>query len=63
MFYIPNIDDYLKILTDEEVKYFVPIDFSKYFKFSRKKIVNKVKNKILEKLLNCFISFSKNMMN
>ena len=32
MLYIPNIDDYLKILTDEEVKDFVAINFSEYFK-------------------------------
>ena len=28
--YIPNIDDYLKILTDEEVKDFVVINVSEY---------------------------------
>ena len=28
----PKIDDYLKILTDEEVKDFVAINFSEYFK-------------------------------
>ena len=32
MFYIPKINDYLKILTDEEVKDFVSINFSNYFK-------------------------------
>ena len=32
MFYILKIDDYLKILSDEEVKDFVVITFSKYFK-------------------------------
>ena len=32
MLYIPKIDDYLKILTDEEVKDFVVINFSEYFK-------------------------------
>ena len=32
MFYIPKIDNYLKILTDEEVKDFVAINFSEYFK-------------------------------
>ena len=32
MLYIPNIDDYLNILTDEEVKDFVVIHFSEYFK-------------------------------
>ena len=29
MFYIPNIDDYFEILTDEEVKCFVSINFCK----------------------------------
>ena len=35
MLYIPKIDDYLKILTDEEVKDFVALDFSEYFKSIR----------------------------
>ena len=35
MLYIPNIDDYLKILTDKEMKGFVIISFSEYFKFTR----------------------------
>ena len=35
MLYIPKIDDYLKILTDEEVKDFVVIYFSEYFKSIR----------------------------
>ena len=35
MLYIPKIDDYLKILTDEEVKGFVAINFSEYFKSLR----------------------------
>ena len=33
MLYFPKIDDYLKILTDEEA--FVAINFSEYFKFIR----------------------------
>ena len=33
MFYTPKIDDYLEIVTDEEVKDFVAINFSEYFKF------------------------------
>ena len=33
--YIPKIEDYLKILTDGEVKDFVAINFSEYFKFAR----------------------------
>ena len=36
MLYIPKIDDYLKILTDEEVEDFVAINFSEYFKSIRK---------------------------
>ena len=32
MLYTPNIDDYLKILTNEEVKDFVAINFNEYFK-------------------------------
>ena len=32
MLYVPKIDDYLKVLTDEEVKNFVAINFSEYFK-------------------------------
>ena len=35
MLYIPKIDDYLKILTDEEVKDFIAINFSKYFKSAK----------------------------
>ena len=32
MLYVPKIDDYLKVLPDEEVKDFVAINFSEYFK-------------------------------
>ena len=35
MLYIPKIDDYLEILTDEEVKHFVSKNFSEYFKSIR----------------------------
>ena len=35
MLYIPKINDYIKILTDEEVKDFVAINFSEYFKSIR----------------------------
>ena len=35
MLYIPKINDYLEILTDEEVKDFVAISFSEYFKTIR----------------------------
>ena len=32
MLHIPTIDDYLRILTNEEVKDFVAIDFNEYLK-------------------------------
>ena len=32
MLYIPKIDDYLKVVTDEEVKDFAAINFREYFK-------------------------------
>ena len=52
MLYIPKIVDYLKILTDDQVKPFVAIDFSEYFKSTRKKLYSKlIENKILEKVL------------
>ena len=35
MLYIPKIDDYLQILIDEEMKSFVAIHFSEYFKSIR----------------------------
>ena len=35
MLYIPKIDCYWKILTDDEVKDFAAINFSEYFKSSR----------------------------
>ena len=38
MFCIPKIDDSLKILNDEEVKDFVGINFSEYFKSTREKL-------------------------
>ena len=36
MLYIPKTDDYSKILTEEEVKDFVYINFSEYVKSIRK---------------------------
>ena len=38
MLYIPKIGDYLKILSDDEVKVFVVINFSKWFKSTREKL-------------------------
>ena len=42
MLYIPKIDDYLKILTDEGAKDFVAINFIKYFKSTREKLYSKL---------------------
>ena len=42
MLYLPNIDDYLKIFTDDEVKDFAAINFSKYFKYTREKLYSKL---------------------
>ena len=36
MLYTPKIDEYLEILNDEEVKDFVAINFSEYFKSIRR---------------------------
>ena len=35
MLYVPKIDNFLQILTDEEIKDFVAINFSEYFKLIR----------------------------
>ena len=40
--YIPKIDDYLKILTDNEVKDFAVINFGEYFKYTREKLYFKL---------------------
>ena len=40
--YIPGIHDCLKILTDEDVEDFVAINFSEYFKSTRKKLYSKL---------------------
>ena len=50
MLYIPKIDDHLKILTDEEVKDLIAINFSEYLKSIRSE-------QNLVKLVNHFISF------
>ena len=42
MLHIQKIDDYLKILTDDEVKDFVAINFSEYFKSTRQKLYSKI---------------------
>ena len=38
MLYISKIGDYLKIWTNEEVKDFIAINFSEYFKSTREKL-------------------------
>ena len=40
--YISKIDDYLKILTDDEVKDFAAIHFSGHFRFTRKKLYSEI---------------------
>ena len=47
MLFILKIDDYLEILTDEEIKDFLAINFSESLR----------KEQILEKFLNRFVSF------
>ena len=45
MFCIPTIDDYLKILTDDEMKDFVVINSGEYFKSTREKLYSKLSRK------------------
>ena len=45
MFCIPTIDDYLKILTDDEMKDFVLINSGEYFKSTREKLYSKLSRK------------------
>ena len=45
MLYIPKIDDYLEILTDEEVKDYIAINFSEYFKSTKEKLYSKLNKK------------------
>ena len=53
MWYIPKIDDYLKILTDEEVNDFVTISFNEYLREEK----NYKRRRNSENLLNQFIFF------
>ena len=58
MFYIPKIGDYLIIMTDDEVKDFVSLNLVIILDLKKKNcVLNSIRNKILEKLLNCFIFF------
>ena len=50
MLYIPKIDDYLKILTDNEVTDFVVKNFGEYFKSTNEKLCSKlIEEQILRK--------------
>ena len=42
MLYIQKIYDYLKILTDDEVKDFVALNFGEYFNSTRDKLYSKL---------------------
>ena len=42
MLYISRTDDYLKILSDEEVKEFVAINFSEYFRSAKEELYSKL---------------------
>ena len=42
MLYTPKIDDYRKILTETEKKYFVAINFSEYFKSTKETLYSKL---------------------
>ena len=58
--YIPKIDDYLKMLTDDKVKDFVAINVSEYFKSTREKLYSKLSEeqnpRKVEKLLYIFLT-------
>ena len=60
MLYTSKIEDYLKILTDEEEKDFLAINFSEYFKSAKEKLyskLNKEQNlRKVTKLLNIFLT-------
>ena len=45
MLYIAKIDDCLRILTDNEVKDFIAINLSEYFKSTREKLYSKLSEK------------------
>ena len=58
MLYIPTIDDYFEILTDNEVKNFIIINFNDFFKSTTEKLYSKLsEEQNLKKLLNRSIYF------
>ena len=44
MLYIPMVDDYLKFFTDKEMKDFVAISVSEYFKSKERNLINVAKS-------------------
>ena len=42
MLFIPKINDYLKILTEKEIKDFVAINFNEYFKSTKENLYSKL---------------------
>ena len=58
MLYIQKIADYLKILSNEEVKYFLLIDFDEYFQSTKEKLYSKLsEEKNLREVAEFFYSF------
>ena len=64
MLYMQNIDDYLKLLNDEELKDFVAINFSEYFKSARKKWYSKLnEEQNLRKVTELLLQEKNNILN
>ena len=64
MLYMQNIGDYLKILTDEKAKDFKAINFSKYFKYTRKKWYSKeIEEQNLRKVTQSISQEKNNILN
>ena len=56
--HIPRIDDYLRILTDDEVKDIVAKHFSEYFKSAQGELYSKLnEEKILRKVAKSLCTF------
>ena len=59
IFYVTKIGDYLKILTDDDVKDFVDKNLGKYFKFKKEKLCSKLnEEQNLQKVVESLIYFS-----
>ena len=62
MLYIPKIDDYFKILTDDEVRDSVTINFSEHFKSAEENLFPKLnEEKNFRKVANNFIYLTTTM--